>query len=128
MLSQGHPKNNSLREYMMRIRKRIRKAILQVNLKRVFVDFSAESQDDLCKQVQFALGDQRSKRKRREAESVAMDDTAFTALVAVKCNYDFVWYELGWRYYTAARTTTEYVLEKNDGTFDASCGQIIFIP
>ncbi|KAH7717111.1 hypothetical protein AAVH_15473 [Aphelenchoides avenae] len=101
---------------------------LEAKKDRIIEAVFAESQDDLCKQVQFALGDQRSKRKRREAESVAMDDTAFTALVAVKCNYDFVWYELGWRYYTAARTTTEYVLEKNDGTFDASCGQIIFIP
>ncbi|KAH7717120.1 hypothetical protein AAVH_15482 [Aphelenchoides avenae] len=80
----------------------------------------AGSYDNLCDRVDFALGDHHWKRQREEA--------GFSAFVAVKCSYDFVWYELGWRYYTAARTTSEYVLEKNGGTFDENCGQLIFLP
>ncbi|KAH7709037.1 hypothetical protein AAVH_23704 [Aphelenchoides avenae] len=92
--------------------------------------FSAESHVDLCERVIIALHEKQSKRKRREVapDDSVLEGTGFSAFVAVKCSYNFVWYELGWRYYTAARTTSEYVLEKNSGTFNANCGQLIFLP
>ncbi|KAH7710718.1 hypothetical protein AAVH_21979 [Aphelenchoides avenae] len=101
---------------------------LEAKKDRIIKTVFAESQRDLCERVHTALDDQRPKRERREVESDVLEDAEFSAFVAVKCSYDFVWYELGWRYYTAARTTSEYVLEKNDGAFDASCGQLIFLP
>ncbi|KAH7698755.1 hypothetical protein AAVH_34148 [Aphelenchoides avenae] len=80
----------------------------------------AGNHDNLCERVVVALRD--------KAVSGSIEGTGFSAFVAVRCAYDFVWYELGWRYYTAARTTSEYVLEANDGTFNANCGQLIFLP
>lgn len=52
----------------------------------------------------------------------------FSAVVAVRCAYEFVWYELGWRYYKAAETTSEYVLSRYDGEYNDACGQLIFFP
>ncbi|KAH7717121.1 hypothetical protein AAVH_15483 [Aphelenchoides avenae] len=82
---------------------------------------------DLCDRVLSALG-KRSQRRKRASLADSVESTGFSAFVAVKCSYDFVWYELGWRYYTAARTTSEYLLEKNGGTFNSNCGQLVFLP
>ncbi|KAH7710630.1 hypothetical protein AAVH_22086 [Aphelenchoides avenae] len=87
----------------------------------------SEKDGNVCDRVLSALS-KRSQRKRRDATSDTLERTGFSAFVAVRCSYDFVWYELGWRYYTAARTTSQYVLEKNGGTFSADCGQLIFLP
>lgn len=52
----------------------------------------------------------------------------FTAVLVIRCAYEFVWYELGWRYYEAAATTSEYVVSRYDGDYNDACGQLIFLP
>ncbi|KAH7721349.1 hypothetical protein AAVH_11205 [Aphelenchoides avenae] len=47
---------------------------------------------------------------------------------AVKCGYEFVWYELGYTYFYAAHSSTNYKWEKKGGAYDAKCGQIFFFP
>ncbi|KAH7715718.1 hypothetical protein AAVH_16899 [Aphelenchoides avenae] len=51
----------------------------------------------------------------------------FRALVALRCGYEFVWYELGYRYFPAGFATGGYVLAtKQDNTYKYNCGQIVF--
>ncbi|KAH7715716.1 hypothetical protein AAVH_16897 [Aphelenchoides avenae] len=53
----------------------------------------------------------------------------FRALVALRCGYEFVWYELGYRYFPAGFTTDAYVLTtKQDNKYKYNCGQIVFFP
>ncbi|KAH7709036.1 hypothetical protein AAVH_23703 [Aphelenchoides avenae] len=96
---------------------------LQWSKDRIFEIVFAESHDGLCERILNP-----PERQRWLDVYDSMGSSGFTAFVAVRCAYDFVWYELGWRYYKAARTTSDYVLETYDGTFNASCGQIIFLP
>ncbi|KAH7703429.1 hypothetical protein AAVH_29399 [Aphelenchoides avenae] len=57
------------------------------------------------------------------------ESSGFTAVIAVRCTNEFVWYELGWRYSKAAATTaSDYVVSRADGEYSNSCGQLIFLP
>ncbi|KAH7710734.1 hypothetical protein AAVH_21995 [Aphelenchoides avenae] len=47
---------------------------------------------------------------------------------AVKCGYEFVWYELGYTYFYAAYSSTRSKWQKNGGAYDAKCGQLFFFP
>lgn len=87
-----------------------------------------EKTDDLCGQVKKATAN--TELTRKGAVLCSTDDPAcggFTAVVAVRCAFEFVWYELGWRYYEAAATTSEYVLSRYDGEYNDACGQLIFL-
>ncbi|KAH7714146.1 hypothetical protein AAVH_18484 [Aphelenchoides avenae] len=51
----------------------------------------------------------------------------FRALVALRCGYEFVWYELGYRYFPAGFATGDYVLAPEQGSkYSSNCGQIVF--
>ncbi|KAH7721347.1 hypothetical protein AAVH_11203 [Aphelenchoides avenae] len=79
-------------------------------LNRVF----ARSSDGLCGRLDTALKD--------------INTTAFHGFAAVKCGYEFVWYELGYAYFFAAHSSTGYKWEKKGSAYDAKCGQIFFFP
>ncbi|KAH7710736.1 hypothetical protein AAVH_21997 [Aphelenchoides avenae] len=81
-------------------------------LDRVF----AKSDEDLCKRLEAALNDQK------------INGNAFGGIAAVRCGYEFVWYELGYTYFYAAESSTDYRWEKKGGAYDAKCGQIFFFP
>ncbi|KAH7721355.1 hypothetical protein AAVH_11211 [Aphelenchoides avenae] len=49
-------------------------------------------------------------------------------VAAVRCGYEFVWYELGYTYFYAAHRSTDYKWEKKGSAYDAMCGQIFFFP
>lgn len=49
-------------------------------------------------------------------------------MVVIRCAYEFVWYELGCRYYEPAATTSEYALSRHAGEYNDACGQLIFLP
>ncbi|KAH7715715.1 hypothetical protein AAVH_16896 [Aphelenchoides avenae] len=53
----------------------------------------------------------------------------FRALVALRCGYEFVWYELGYRYFPAGFASGGYTLgTKQDNKYKYNCGQIVFFP
>lgn len=54
----------------------------------------------------------------------------FKALVALKCGYEFVWYELGYRYFPAGYSTGNYTLSTDvENKYSWKCGgQIILFP
>ncbi|KAH7704753.1 hypothetical protein AAVH_28052 [Aphelenchoides avenae] len=60
-------------------------------------------------------------------QTSSKESSGFTAVIAVRCTNEFVWYELGWRYYKAAATTSDYVVSRGDGEYSNSCGQLIFL-
>ncbi|KAH7704320.1 hypothetical protein AAVH_28489 [Aphelenchoides avenae] len=78
----------------------------------------AQSDGDLCKRLEAALSDQK------------VNINAFGGIAAVRCGYEFVWYELGYTYFHAAESSTPYKWEKKGGAYDskAKCGQIFFFP
>ncbi|KAH7714117.1 hypothetical protein AAVH_18512 [Aphelenchoides avenae] len=58
------------------------------------------------------------------------DLNKFGGIVAVKCGYEFVWYELAYEYFHAAASSVkgEATWETHNGSYDANCGQIFFFP
>ncbi|KAH7710727.1 hypothetical protein AAVH_21988 [Aphelenchoides avenae] len=81
-------------------------------LDRVF----AKSDEDLCERLKAALSDQ------------TININAFGGIAAVRCGYEFVWYELGYTYFYAAYSSTDYKWEKKGGVYDSKCGQVFFFP
>ncbi|KAH7721351.1 hypothetical protein AAVH_11207 [Aphelenchoides avenae] len=76
----------------------------------------AKSNADLCGRLRTVLSDNSIK--------------GFGGFAAVKCGYEFVWYELGYSYFYAAYSSTPYQWEMKGGAYDskAKCGQIFFFP
>ncbi|KAH7699588.1 hypothetical protein AAVH_33305, partial [Aphelenchoides avenae] len=70
--------------------------------------------DELCGRLNATLKD--------------VNTTAFHGFAAVRCGYEFVWYELGYTYFYAAYSSTDYKWQKKGGAYDAKCGQIFFFP
>ncbi|KAH7687784.1 hypothetical protein AAVH_40663, partial [Aphelenchoides avenae] len=54
----------------------------------------------------------------------------FSGLVAVRCGREFVWYELGYRYFNVGRTAGPKftLVSTNDGTYNSNCGQAFLFP
>ncbi|KAH7698210.1 hypothetical protein AAVH_34700, partial [Aphelenchoides avenae] len=76
----------------------------------------AKSDEDLCQRLSAALEDN------------DVNINAFGGVAAVKCGYEFVWYELGYTYFYAVYSSTDYKWEKKGGAYDVKCGQIFFFP
>ncbi|KAH7717395.1 hypothetical protein AAVH_15193 [Aphelenchoides avenae] len=56
-----------------------------------------------------------------------LEDTL--ALAALRCGYEFVWYELGYRYFPAGYATGKHILLTQGGNeYTDKCGQIVFFP
>lgn len=77
---------------------------------------SVKGSEDLCGRLTAAFNDH------------DVNKTAFDGIAAVKCGYEFVWYELGYTYFYAAYSSTDYKWQKKGGAYDAECGQIFFYP
>ncbi|KAH7708511.1 hypothetical protein AAVH_24233 [Aphelenchoides avenae] len=78
--------------------------------------FSSSSLDVVCETAARALEDELG----MSVEQMA------SAFVVVTCGYEFVWYELGYRYYLAAASTSPYTLTTGqDNVYSAKCGQIV---
>ncbi|KAH7717989.1 hypothetical protein AAVH_14577 [Aphelenchoides avenae] len=63
--------------------------------------------------------------------SITLTDSTngFYAVVVFQCARRFVWYELGWRYYQAYATTSDYVIRfEQSSPWDNNCGAIVFFP
>ncbi|KAH7699610.1 hypothetical protein AAVH_33285, partial [Aphelenchoides avenae] len=68
-------------------------------------------------------------RFRKDIDGAFLSAGGFRALVALRCGYEFVWYELRYRYFPAGFATGEYVLATKQGNkFNSNCGQIVFFP
>ncbi|KAH7669954.1 hypothetical protein AAVH_18509 [Aphelenchoides avenae] len=78
----------------------------------------AKSKGDLCDRLKSVL------------ESNGGDVDKFGGIVAVKCGYKFVWYQLAYEYSHAAASSLEVeaAWETGHGSYDAKCGQIFFFP
>ncbi|KAH7707250.1 hypothetical protein AAVH_25509, partial [Aphelenchoides avenae] len=78
----------------------------------------AKSSENLCGRLRTALKDH------------GVDKIGFGGFAAVKCGYEFVWYELGYTYFYAAHSSTGYKWQKKGRAYDskAICGQIFFFP
>ncbi|KAH7711175.1 hypothetical protein AAVH_21534 [Aphelenchoides avenae] len=80
--------------------------------------FSSPS-NSLCKTAANALND---------VLGLSVKDKE-TAFVVVRCGYEFVWYELGYKYFPAANSTSPYVLTTHaNSDYSSNCGQIILFP
>lgn len=56
-----------------------------------------------------------------------LTEDGFWALAALPCGYNFVWYELGYRYFPAGYATGNHTLVTKTGNkYSEKCGQIIF--
>ncbi|KAH7668201.1 hypothetical protein AAVH_42959 [Aphelenchoides avenae] len=86
--------------------------------------------EDFCGQMKATMRDTRLTRNGTYlGQTTSKESSGFTAVIAVRCTNEFVWYELGWRYYFAAATTaSDYVVSRADGEYSNSCGQLIFLP
>lgn len=82
--------------------------------------FSSTKSNDLCATATSLI------KKLIGSESFDVEKGGFWSVAVIRCGYEFVWYELGYRYFTAGRTAGRvYVLTShNDGKYDSSCGQI----
>lgn len=84
---------------------------------------SSSSKEDICKKAKEAI---------TEEVGTFLGEGKFLGIAVVKCGYKFVWYELGYSYFTAGRIPQDghhYILSTdNDGKYDANCGQIVFFP
>ncbi|KAH7721340.1 hypothetical protein AAVH_11196 [Aphelenchoides avenae] len=76
----------------------------------------AKGNEDLCERLTAAL------------TANEVDTRNYGGVAAVKCGYEFVWYELGYTYFYAAHSSTDYKWELKGGAYDAKCGQIFFFP
>ncbi|KAH7710065.1 hypothetical protein AAVH_22643 [Aphelenchoides avenae] len=54
----------------------------------------------------------------------------FSGLAVVRCGRRFVWYQLGYRYFTVGRSAGPIfaLVSANDMTYNANCGQIFLFP
>ncbi|KAH7713722.1 hypothetical protein AAVH_18906 [Aphelenchoides avenae] len=53
----------------------------------------------------------------------------FRSLTALRCGYEFVWYQLGYRYFPAGYATGNYTLfTEGANKYSEKCGQIFFFP
>ncbi|KAH7707974.1 hypothetical protein AAVH_24789 [Aphelenchoides avenae] len=75
---------------------------------------------DLCATATDVIG----------SEAFEVDKGGFSSVAVVRCGYEFVWYELGYRYFTSGRTAGgSFVLTShNDGKYNRKCGQIVLFP
>ncbi|KAH7713526.1 hypothetical protein AAVH_19113 [Aphelenchoides avenae] len=89
-----------------------------------------EQHEDTCDHVQLMMDSSTLGRSGSYlGQTYTREASGFTAVLAVRCTNEFVWYELGWRYYAAAVTTaSDYVISRADGEYSNSCGQLIFLP
>ncbi|KAH7708211.1 hypothetical protein AAVH_24544 [Aphelenchoides avenae] len=56
-------------------------------------------------------------------------DCDFPGVAAVRCGYQFVWYQLAYRYFTAGRTAgSSFELSTGDTAYERNCGQIFLFP
>ncbi|KAH7724265.1 hypothetical protein AAVH_08153 [Aphelenchoides avenae] len=54
---------------------------------------------------------------------------ATLSLTALRCGYEFVWYQLGYRYFPAGYATGNYTLfTEGANKYSEKCGQIFFFP
>ncbi|KAH7707972.1 hypothetical protein AAVH_24787 [Aphelenchoides avenae] len=82
--------------------------------------FSSESKD-LCTTATCVIG----------SEAFDIEKGGFSSVAVVRCAYEFVWYELGYRYFTIGRTAgvKAFVLSShNNGKYIRNCGQIFLFP
>ncbi|KAH7680227.1 hypothetical protein AAVH_41402 [Aphelenchoides avenae] len=56
------------------------------------------------------------------------DTAGFGTVVVVKCARKFVWYELAWKHFSAAWSTSKHQFFVNEGTYSSTCALIVFIP
>ncbi|KAH7710738.1 hypothetical protein AAVH_21999 [Aphelenchoides avenae] len=77
----------------------------------------AKNSNDLCGRFDAAINDNKVNRENFRG-----------GFAAVKCGYEFVWYELGYTYFHAAYSSTDYKWQKKGSAYDANCGQIFFFP
>ncbi|KAH7695187.1 hypothetical protein AAVH_37758 [Aphelenchoides avenae] len=69
------------------------------------------------------------RRFEKEIGGAFLSADGFRALVALRCGYEFVWYELGYRCFPAGFATGGYTLAtKQDNKYKYNCGQIVFFP
>ncbi|KAH7695598.1 hypothetical protein AAVH_37340 [Aphelenchoides avenae] len=85
-------------------------------MEEVLAHVFAQSNDDVCGRLTAAVKDH------------VVDTNVFGGVAAVKCGYEFVWYELGYRYFYAAYSSTKYKWGTNGGGYDSKCGQIFLFP
>ncbi|KAH7712658.1 hypothetical protein AAVH_20000 [Aphelenchoides avenae] len=58
-----------------------------------------------------------------------LTEDGFRALAALRCGYEFVWYQLGYRYFPAGYATGNHTLFTEGGNeYSEKCGQIVFFP
>ncbi|KAH7706530.1 hypothetical protein AAVH_26238 [Aphelenchoides avenae] len=56
-------------------------------------------------------------------------ELGFSGLAVVRCGRQFVWYQLGYRYFFVAGSAGDsYELASSNGAYDANCGQIFLFP
>ncbi|KAH7702255.1 hypothetical protein AAVH_30592, partial [Aphelenchoides avenae] len=80
---------------------------------------------NLCKRLMDSM------RRFNSPTNVTFDGSGgFSAVAAVKCGRQFVWYELGYRNFAAAGVSNDdYVITSgNVDTYNANCGQIMLSP
>ncbi|KAH7706453.1 hypothetical protein AAVH_26329 [Aphelenchoides avenae] len=86
--------------------------------------FSSTSASNLSKRIEEV-----EKRFEKDIGGPFLSADGFRALVAMRCGYEFVWYELGYRYFPAGFATDGYTLAtKQDNKYKDNCGQIVFFP
>ncbi|KAH7712706.1 hypothetical protein AAVH_19943 [Aphelenchoides avenae] len=66
-------------------------------------------------------------RFKKDMKGSFLSAGGFRALVALRCGYEFKWYELGYRYFPAGFATDGYVLmTQQSNKYKYNCGQIVF--
>ncbi|KAH7711170.1 hypothetical protein AAVH_21529 [Aphelenchoides avenae] len=79
----------------------------------------SSSSNNLCEAATKALED---------VLSLSLNATT-SAFSVVRCGYEFVWYELSYKYFPAANSTSPYVLTTHaNSDYSSNCGQIILFP
>ncbi|KAH7711169.1 hypothetical protein AAVH_21528 [Aphelenchoides avenae] len=67
-------------------------------------------------------------RVLKDLLTLSIEETE-SAFAVVRCGYEFVWYELGYKYFPAANSTSPYVLTSHPiSDYISNCGQIILFP
>ncbi|KAH7707975.1 hypothetical protein AAVH_24790 [Aphelenchoides avenae] len=85
--------------------------------------FSSNS-NDLCASAKSVI------EKAVGRKVFKLDKEGFSSAAVVRCGYEFVWYELGYRYFTAGRTAGDVfeLTSHNDGKYNRDCGQTFLFP
>ncbi|KAH7673293.1 hypothetical protein AAVH_42227, partial [Aphelenchoides avenae] len=75
---------------------------------------------DLCKEAG---------KKVRDVVAASTNADCNFSVAAVRCGYEFVWYELIYRYFTAGRAAgASFELSTDDTAYERNCGQIFLFP